>query len=131
MPKVITALQALKAVLAPTTPASGVSTRPPFDPDPVPAPPAGMNDDEAMVHLEVWLDQLADSVQDGNGKTPMILGAAEIATQARVPEVKASLIERVAVQNEHFGVKVTQLQSGKFRLDIGARKIKMVRYRRG
>jgi hypothetical protein len=131
MPKVITALQALTAVLASTAPASGVSTRPPFDPEPVPAPPAVMDDDEALVHLEVWLDRIADSVQDGKESTPMILGAADIATQARVPETKAPLVARVAVQNEHFGVKVTQLQSGKFRLDIGARKVKMVRHRRG
>jgi hypothetical protein len=130
MPKVITALQALMAVLGSTTPASEVSTRPPFDPEPVP-PPVVMDDDEALVHLERWLDQLAGAVQDGNGTTPMILGAADIATQAHVPEAKASLVSRVAVQNPHFGVTIAQLRSGKFRFDIGARKIKMVRHRRG
>jgi hypothetical protein len=122
MPKAITALAGLKAALGPTTPASGVSTRPPFDPKPVSAPPVAMDDDEAVVHLEAWLDQLANSVQ-----TPMILGSPEIAVQARVPEAKAPLVARVAMQNQHFGVSVTQLQSGKFRFDIGARKIRVVR----
>jgi hypothetical protein len=89
-----------------------------------------MDDDEALVHLEVWLDKLADSVQEGNGTTPMILGAADIAAQARVPETKASLVPRVAVQHPHFGVTIAQLPNGKFRFDIGARKVKMVRHRR-
>jgi hypothetical protein len=84
-----------------------------------------------MAHLQVWLDQLADSVQSREAKTPIILASVDIAGQAGVPEPKASLVAIVAGENEHFGVTVTQLQSGKFRFDVGARKIKMVRNRRG
>jgi hypothetical protein len=131
MPKIVTALKALRVVLGSATPASEVSTRPPFDPESVSGPPAAVDDDEAIVHLEVWLEQLVDSVHGGTGTTPMILGAADIASQARVPEAKAPLVVRAAVENEHFGAKVTQLQSGKFRLDIGARKIRRVRNQSG
>jgi hypothetical protein len=88
-----------------------------------------MDDDEAMIHREKWLDQLADSVQSGNGRSPMLLDAAEIARHAGVPEAKTALTANVAAQNENFGVTVTRLQSGKFRLDVGARRIKMVRSR--
>ena len=137
LPKILATLKALREVLSTTTVTPGAARTPPFAADTVPAPsaatapPAVMDDDEAMVHLETWLDQLADSVQSGHGKTPMILDPSDIARQAGVPEAKAPLITSVVAQNEHFGVTVTRLQSGKSRLDIGARKIRVVRNRRG
>src|SRR5579859_7049141 len=90
-------------------------------------PPATMNNDEAMILLQRWLDRFAESVQDGAGENPAILTAEEISKQSGVPQANAILILNVALQNDHFGVTARQLQSGKFCFDVGNRKIRNVR----
>jgi hypothetical protein len=120
----------------------GVSPKDPFAPDPAPAtasvpatapaavPPSTMDDDEAKVLLESWLDDLAERVHSNKARSPQIIAPADIAAQAGVPEAKVvSLLATVAHENEHFGVTVKQLQGGKSHLDISPARIRQVRNR--
>jgi predicted nucleotide-binding protein len=132
---------------------SGVSLKDPFAPDPapsaavpfppgpsqspapvphmpaasVPVAPVAMDDDEAMIHLTRWLDQIAQDVQDGIAKSPVLMDPAAIARGAEVPESKVPLLAKVAIANEHFGVTVSRLQSGKYALDVGPRRVRLNR----
>ncbi|MBV9946671.1 MAG: toll/interleukin-1 receptor domain-containing protein [Myxococcales bacterium] len=124
MPKVFAAAKALTALVGPKKPARGTSARQTVGLQAISALPASMNDDEAMAHIEAWLDQFAASVQGGGAPTPSVLDTVDIAILADVPPAKAQLVVNVAAQNEHFGVTVTMLQNGKFRLDVGPRTIK-------
>jgi hypothetical protein len=101
-----------------------------FDPAVTPAP--AVHDDEAKVLLETWLSDLAEDVHSNKVRSPQVIAPAEIAKRAGVPEAKVvSLLAAVAWEHQHFGVKVKQLQGGKFHLDIGPPRVRIVRGRGG